>query len=274
MPARTPIVLGPGEICAEKWTCPDPAAKAAAWEEVVQGKRPLRVASYNVHKTKGLDFRQDPDRIATVINSLDADIVSLQEVLSESLYPVSGQMRYIAAKTGMHMAVAGPTMRSIHGTYGNALLSRFPIGEVRLHDISIGDFEPRGVIDADILVGDSTVRVFVVHLGLWPVERKRQVERLLEILPERPAGSPVVLLGDVNEWFPWSPITRELAARMGKPAVVRSFPSVLPLLTLDRIWVSPSEILLDVEAYRSGLARVASDHLPVVARVALVPGPG
>ncbi len=267
MPPRMPVVLMPGETCIEKWTCSDSVISSAARKAVIEGKRPLHIASYNIHKSKGLDFRKDPDRIAEVITALDADIISLQEVFSDSLSPISGGLSRIAAKTGMYAAVAGPTMRSIHGTYGNALLSRFPIGEVRLHDISLGDFEPRGVIDADIIVGDMTIRIFVVHLGLWPMERKRQIERLLEIIPEQPSGPPVILLGDVNEWFPRSPVTRSLEARMGKPATVRSFPSLFPLLTLDRIWVSPAENLLGAKAYRSPLARIASDHLPVIAEV-------
>ena len=201
-----------------------------------------------------------------MIRSLDADIVSLQEVLSDPDAAPSSQLRILAEKTGMHMAVAGPTMRKADGHYGNALLSRFPIMRVRLHDISLGAFEPRGIIDADIRVGDQTVRVMATHFGLWPMERNRQALRLLEILPENPA-QPLIVMGDMNCWVPGSPALRRLQARLGKPATMRSYPAPLPLLPLDRIWIQAAGYRLVAEAPRSRLARIASDHLPMVATV-------
>jgi endonuclease/exonuclease/phosphatase family metal-dependent hydrolase len=175
-------------------------------------------------------------------------------------------LRILAEKTGMHMAVAGPTMRKAGGQFGNALLSRFPITSVRLHDISLGAFEPRGIIDADIRVGNRTVRVLATHFGLWPMERNRQALRLLEILPEDPA-QPLIVMGDMNCWIPGNPVLRRLQARLGKPAAMRSYPAPLPLLPLDRIWLRASGYRLVVEAPRSRLARIASDHLPMVATV-------
>jgi endonuclease/exonuclease/phosphatase family metal-dependent hydrolase len=178
-------------------------------------------------------------------------------------------LRILAEKTGMHMAVAGPTMRNADGRYGNALLSRFPITKVRLHDISLGAFEPRGIIDADIRIGARTVRVVVTHFGLWPMERNRQARRLLEILPEHPAD-PLIVMGDMNGWVPGSLVMRRLHARLGTPATMRTFPAPYPLLPLDRIWILPAGHRLVAEAPTSRLARVASDHLPMVAAVTLI----
>ena len=192
--------------------------------------------------------------------------MSLQEVLSDPGDAPSSHLRILAEKTGMHMAVAGPTMRKADGHYGNALLSRFPITRVRLHDISLGAFEPRGIIDADIRVGDQTVRVLATHFGLWPTERNRQAMRLLEILPENPA-QPLIVMGDMNCWVPGSPALRRLQARLGKSATMRSYPAPLPLLSLDRIWIQPAGYRLVVEAPRSRLAWIASDHLPMVATI-------
>lgn len=272
MPERAPVVLDPQEICTERWTCHDPSALAALWEATARGERPLRIASYNVHKCTGMDFRRDPGRVAEVIRSLDADIISLQEVLSDPGETASAQTRTLAKKTGMYMAVAGHTKHKKDGRYGNALLSRFPISSVRLHDISLGSFEPRGIIDADIVVGGLTIRVLVTHLGLWPVERNRQVDRLLEILPERP-GSPLIVMGDTNDWLPGSPALQRLRARLGEPVTMRTFPALFPVLPLDRIWIPPSESLRETLAHQaslpSRLARIASDHLPVVATVYL-----
>jgi endonuclease/exonuclease/phosphatase family metal-dependent hydrolase len=167
------------------------------------------------------------------------------------------------------MAVAGPTMRKADGQYGNALLSRFPITKVRLHDISLGAFEPRGVIDADIQVGARTVRVVATHFGLWPMERDRQARRLLEILPVNPSY-PLIVMGDMNGWVPGSLVMRHLRDRLGTPASMRSFPAPFPLLPLERIWVLPAGHRVVVETPTSRLARVASDHLPLVAAVSLI----
>jgi endonuclease/exonuclease/phosphatase family metal-dependent hydrolase len=268
MPQRSPVVLGPQESCTDQWTCYDSAAVAAVWDAVAQGRRPLRIASYNVHKCTGMDFKRDLDRIAEVIRSLDADIISLQEVLSDQGEVTSGQVRYLAEKTGMYMAIANPTKRKKDGLFGNALLSRFPITEVRLHDISLGTFEPRGVIDADIMVGNLTVRVIATHLGLLPMERYHQVDRLLEILPNK-FESPLIVMGDMNGWIPGSPELRRLQKRLGKPITMASYPASLPLLPLERIWILPSEHMSKAETKLSELTRLASDHLPLVASVYL-----
>ena len=269
MPARDPMVLGHREIIMGNWPGKDSTGLSTLGDETARGERPLRIASYNVHECTGLDFRRDPERIAAVIRSLDADIVSLQEVLSDPGADPLSQVRFLAEKTGMHMAVAGPTIRKADGQYGNAILSRFPITKVRLHDISLGTFEPRGIIDADIRIGDLTVRVLATHFGLWPMERNRQALRLIEILPEFPAH-PLIVMGDMNCWVPGSPVLRRLHERLGKPATMRSFPAPFPLLPLDRIYIQPAGYRLVVEAPRSRLARIASDHLPMVAAVSLI----
>jgi endonuclease/exonuclease/phosphatase family metal-dependent hydrolase len=267
MPARDPIVLGHREIIMGNWPGKKSAGLPILGDETARGERPLRIASYNVHKFTGLDFRRDPERIAAVIRSLDADIVSLQEVLSDPGAAPSSQLRFLAEKTGMHMAVAGPTMRKADGgQYGNALLSRFPITRVRLHDISLGAFEPRGIIDADIRVGDQTVRVLATHFGLWPMERNRQALRLLEILPENPV-QPLIVMGDMNCWVPGNPVLLRLQERLGKPATMRSYPAPFPLFPLDRIWIRAAGYRPVAEAPRSRLARIASDHLPMVATI-------
>jgi endonuclease/exonuclease/phosphatase family metal-dependent hydrolase len=96
------------------------------------------------------------------------------------------------------------------------------------------------------------------------MERNRQALRLLEILPENPS-QPLIVMGDMNCWASGSPVLRRLQERLGKPATLPSYPAPLPLFPLDRIWIKAAGYRLGVEAPRSRLARIASDHLPMVA---------
>ncbi len=268
MPPRNPVVLGQRDIITGNWPGKNSVSSPALGDATARGERPLRIATYNIHECTGMDFRRDPERIAAVIRSLDADIVALQEVLSGPGAGPSSQVHFLAEKTGMYMAVAGPTIPKADGQFGNALMSRFPIANVRLHDISVGAFEPRGVIDADVQVGDLSVRVLATHFGHWPMEGKRQAVRLLEILGQDPA-LPVIVMGDTNAWIPGSSVLRRLEERLGKPATRRTYPAPFPLLSLDRIWFLPAGFRLVVEKPISPLAGIASDHLPVVATVSL-----
>lgn len=104
MPAREPIALGQREIILGNWPGKNSAGLPTLGDETAGRERPLRIASYNVHKYMGLDFRRDPERIAAVIRSLDADIVSLQEVLTDPGVAPSSHLRILAEKTGMLVA--------------------------------------------------------------------------------------------------------------------------------------------------------------------------
>jgi endonuclease/exonuclease/phosphatase family metal-dependent hydrolase len=226
------------------------------------------VASYNIHRCVGLDGRSDPERVARVIEEMEPDVIGLQEVesfLSEG--PGIHQLNYLAEETGYH-AIAGSTILRDDSHYGNALLTRFPPLEVRTYDVSIKGLEPRGVIDADLDVHGQRLRVLVTHLGLLPSERRRQTRLLLKAVAAHP-DEPVVILSDFNEWFPWGRALRWMHNRLGHQPVLRTFPARFPCIALDRIWVAPRRNLVAMQAHRSRLARVASDHLPLRAIVDL-----
>lgn len=222
------------------------------------------VASYNIHRCIGSDGRRKPERIAGVIQELNPQLVGLQEV--DSLDTCGSQTDYLARATGL-TPIAGPTIRRGMGYYGNILLTAYPILKNHCLDISVKGWEPRSIIDATLDVHGFPVRVIVTHLGLLTLERRRQVKRLVEILGES-KDHLILVLGDLNEWLPFSPRLRSLHKQMGKVPAPRTFPSVLPLLSLDRIWVRPSSALQSIRVHKSRLARVASDHLPVVADIA------
>jgi endonuclease/exonuclease/phosphatase family metal-dependent hydrolase len=226
------------------------------------------VATYNIHRCLGSDWRRDADRVAAVIQELDADIIGLQEV--DARYHIEDgddQAEYLAQATGMS-AVSGPALVHHRGSYGNAVLTRWPIKAVRRVEIGVVGREPRAVLDTDIEVAGSPVRVLVTHFGLRHSERRLQTEMLLGMLGPRDDGC-TILLGDFNEWAPIGHTLRRLNAVLGRSPAVRSFPSRLPALALDRIWVQPAAALVSLRAHRSRLAGRASDHLPVLGAVQL-----
>jgi endonuclease/exonuclease/phosphatase family metal-dependent hydrolase len=229
---------------------------------------PLHVGSYNIHKCVGTDGRCDVKRVADVILEMGCDTVGLQEVDSRpGEHSDSRQLEFLAQATGMQ-GVAAATIIHHDRSYGNALLTRRKILDVRRHDLSYWRFEPRGALEVDLDVAGTCVRVFVMHLGLLPIERRYQMRKVLGILRAMPMHQPVVVVGDVNEWLPLGRPLRWLHGVMGTPPWQRTFPVYAPMFALDRVWVRPRGSLLQFEVHRSKLSRYASDHFPVKAVVA------
>ncbi|HVV96399.1 MAG TPA: endonuclease/exonuclease/phosphatase family protein [Rhodanobacteraceae bacterium] len=225
----------------------------------------LRIATYNVHSGVGVDRRFRPQRIADVIAELGADVVALQEVLS----PVRGfdVHAHLGDATGFHLA-AMPTMQLAGGTFGNALLSRWPIVDPVEHALTIGRREPRGAIDATIEGDSRELRVIATHLGLRSAERHEQLSRLADLV-ERQRELPTILLGDFNATRAKSREIRAHAERLGTASVLATFPSIAPVLPLDRIFALHGAEIVDIAVHRSRLARIASDHLPLIATIEL-----
>jgi endonuclease/exonuclease/phosphatase family metal-dependent hydrolase len=222
----------------------------------------LTIASYNVHRCIGRDGRHDPGRVAKVIEELRADVVALQEV--DFRYHIRrgvDQLRFLAEATGLE-SVWGPVLYGPRGQYGNGLLTRHEVLAVRGIDLSVPRHQRRGALDVDLVVHGTRVRVIAAHLGLGLNERQIQVRRLLQELADHD-GTPLVLLGDFNEWRPPSRPLRRLHSHFGRTPGLRSFPSNFPLFALDRIWVQPRTALAALDVHTSHWARRASDHLPV-----------
>jgi endonuclease/exonuclease/phosphatase family metal-dependent hydrolase len=243
---------------------PDPAEAASPPPEF----EPLHIGSYNVHRCRGADGRRDVRRVAEVIREMGCDTIGLQEVDSHpGARSDSGQLEYLAEATGMQ-AVAGSTILKHDRAYGNALLTTRKILDVRRHDLSYRRFEPRGALEVDLEVAGSPMCVFVMHLGLLPMERRFQMRKVLEVLRAMPMDRPVVVVGDINEWLPLGRPLRWLHGLLGRPPWQRTFPVYAPMFALDRVWVRPRGSLLQFSVHRSKLSRCASDHYPVKAVVA------
>lgn len=239
-----------------------PDSSLANWRtlDAQLGPECLRIASYNVHSCRGSDGRKDAARIAAVIEEVGCDTIGLQEV--------DYRLDYIAQKLGMK-AIPGLTLARHDGPFGNALLTRRKVLDVRRLGFTYSGREPRNALDVDLEVNGETVRVIVTHLGLWPAERRYQVKQILKMLKETPICERVIVLGDINEWLPLGRPLRWMNALFGRSPAERSFPSRWPLVALDRVWVRPRHALLALKAHRSPLAQAASDHLPVKAIIAL-----
>lgn len=228
----------------------------------------FRVATYNVHKCRGLDARVSAMRIAGVLHEVNADIIALQEVLSTQAESISHELQ---------MAYALGENRRYRGcAYGNVLLSRWPIRETRNYDLSVRGREERGCLRADIaVVGNGLLHVFNVHLGTSPFERRKQGPRLIapELLTHSELRAPRIVMGDFNEWT--SGLATRLLCSHLKSADVRAhlgrsrtYPGLLPFFHLDHIYYDPALRLERLRLHRTRKALIASDHLPLVGEFA------
>jgi endonuclease/exonuclease/phosphatase family metal-dependent hydrolase len=236
----------------------------------------FRIVTYNIHKSRGLDRRVRPHRIAQVLKQIDADIIALQEVVGmDEIAREHNQVRAIAEELGFEFRI-GENRRHYGAAYGNALLTRLPILAQHNHDITWGHTEPRGCLEVTLALNPQddaspVLKIFNVHLGTSFKERRHQSSRLLDVLENNSEQTaPRIVLGDFNEW------TRGHASRLlqrhfnsaeptGRLGRAWTYPGVLPLVHLDHIYFDPPLALERIALHRGRVALVASDHLPVVA---------
>lgn len=224
----------------------------------------VHIATYNIHGWVGRDKRHDPQRIINVICQLECSIIALQEV-TLNLEGKHGSEKFLSQRTGLQV-ISGPTLYDERGSYGNVLLSAHPVEGVRRLDLSQPGREPRGALEAELLVDGRLIRVVICHLGLKAAERRRQMAMLRESMGPL-QGRRVILMGDFNEWRPGSPLLRRINQSFGCPPSPPTFPARMPFLALDRIWASPPARLKSLSVHNTPGARLASDHLPLKAVV-------
>lgn len=223
--------------------------------------KPLRVASYNIRKARGLDQRRDPERILTVINGLGADVVALQEA-DKRLGARPGALcrDLIAKETDFEVAPVARNAVSL-GWHGNAILLRKGLNVASVFHLELPGLEPRGAVRVD-LDGPYKVSIVATHLGLLRRSRLKQ----MQVIRENLAGVVhSVIVGDFNEWSVKGGLEPLHAFDVHAPG--HSFHARRPVAALDRIAMSRSLMLHAAGVEQGTLARRASDHLPIWADI-------
>jgi endonuclease/exonuclease/phosphatase family metal-dependent hydrolase len=222
----------------------------------------VRVMTWNIHGTIGRRTPWDIDRTIAFIRRIDPDIVALQEV--DSRHPPRDVDPFLALPEalGSH-GVGAKSITTQDGEYGQMLISRWPLQATEIHDISYPELEPRRVIKTEIATPHGPLRVLATHLGLALRERQGQAERLLEIAGR--TNATTIVMGDFNDWFWPGSIRKKLSWEFPARTRYRTFPSLCPLLRLDRIYCRPARAF--VADFVDPLARSISDHLPVIADI-------
>ncbi len=214
----------------------------------------LHVATYNIHKGfSQLNRRMMVHELRAQLRSLAPDIVFLQEVQGlhrgharrHGDWPSQAQSEFLAESVWDHSAY-GRNAEYDEGHHGNAILSRFPIISAENEDVSSHRFERRGLLHCEIAMPGLTghLHCVCVHLALNERGRRRQLQALAARMARLvPPAAPLIVAGDFNDWRDsaspvlWQALglTEVFRSTHGRPA--RSFPSAMPVLALDRIYV-------------------------------------
>lgn len=235
----------------------------------VQAQQMIKVLSYNIHHGENVKGELDIQGIANIILATNPDLVALQEVDSAtSRVHKADQLKELAAQTGMYTYFA-KSMDYDGGSYGNGILSRFPI-EKSYSIMLPAKGEPRCAAIVTVrLPGDSLLYFASTHLDHLadPADRIAQASILLQHFQQ--LALPVLLAGDLNA----IPAAREIGTLKSIFTDVTdktgpTWPSDNPSQKIDYILVSP-KLKWDVIHATALAETVASDHRPVLCELLL-----
>ena len=242
-----------------------------------------RLMTYNVHGCVGVDGKLDVGRIAAVIAQGRPEIVALQELdVGRARSGRMDQAHEMAVRLGMRFHF-NSAFNVEEEQYGDAILTSLPHRLVKrgpLPTLPRTRLERRGALWVAVELSPGLeLQVINTHLGLVPLEQRRQVLTLLgsEWIGHPDWRAPAVLVGDLNATSRYAAY-RRLAGKLrdvqrgpegerlaGRAA--QTFPSRLPVLRLDHMFLGPGLEVVDVKTVTTPLARLASDHLPLVAEL-------
>jgi endonuclease/exonuclease/phosphatase family metal-dependent hydrolase len=244
--------------------------------------RSLRVVTLNIHKgLSHFNRRMVIHELRDGLQGLDPDVVFLQEVqglnqrftMRYQACPVEPQYEFLAGNQWQH--VYGCNAVYDHGHHGNAILSRYPFVSFENQDVSDHRFERRGLLHTVVSVPGwrRNLHCVCVHLSLHERGRNRQLEAIsgrLEELAMRDV--PMIVAGDFNDWRHRATAILERRLGMTEVSVAHlgraqpTYPSVLPLLRLDRIYVRGFKVAAS-RVHRGKPWSMLSDHLAVSAEL-------
>lgn len=241
------------------------AAGAATASKTESGFRTLRILSYNIHHGRGMDDKVDLERIAKVIRESKPDLVALQEVdRGTTRTSKVDQTAELARLTGLH-GTFGKAIDYAGGDYGQAILSRFPIGETKIHWLpGEPDRERRIAFETLVDFEGRKLRFITTHLHHANDSfRQRQAEKINEIYGED--ATLTILAGDLNAYPESEPlkILKKLWTVANDAAGLVSFPAEKPNRLIDYVIFKPSKGI-EVTAQRVIDEPMASDHRPVI----------
>ncbi len=227
----------------------------------------LRLASYNIRKAVGLDWKRKPERVLAVLDEIGADVAVLQEAdkrlgnrpaaIPIGLLSTHGDYRHLDPGPG-------PSL----GWHGNAILLRRNVEAEIVDRIDLPGLEPRGALVARVhrSIGRGSFLLVAAHLGLNRGSRRQQIGAILTAA--RRFQTPLVIAGDLNERAPQrllDPFDHRL--RLVTPGP--SFHSAHPFVALDHLILRGNIQVQRAEVHASLLSRIASDHLPIWADLTL-----
>ena len=238
--------------------------------------RPLRILTYNIHHGAGRDGRYDLDRIATVINSVNPDLVALQEVeQGTTRYPQRDmQLDELAELTDM-TGYFGKTLNRLGGEYGNGVLinPEFRVLRTLNHTMpNPADGELRKVMEVQLQFNDegTTRRVdfFATHMDHTSgTNRQAQVDFINDLVTN--STTPAILAGDFN-FDDAGPAYAKLITEWTDPTAAdpgRSHQIDYVVHRAADQWTVASEGRFIVNTTTAN----ASDHYPLLAVLELVP---
>lgn len=213
-------------------------------------------------------MRRRPERILEVLGEIGPDIAVVQEADRRFGERHAALPAGLLESHGWRAIPFGARAGSI-GWHGNAVLisSRVEVESHAALDLPV--LEPRGAVLADLRVDRQPLRIVGMHLDLSGLWRRRQARTILEHLAARKAGTPTLMMGDLNEWRNAAGCIADFAATHKLVHTGPSFPARMPMARLDRIFASNDLVIEDAGVHRSPRASLASDHLPLWVRVRL-----
>jgi endonuclease/exonuclease/phosphatase family metal-dependent hydrolase len=209
----------------------------------------LKIATFNIHKgVSSFNTHLVLNKQRHLIRKLQADIVFLQEVRGEhkdhQKLTLSSQYEYLADTIWTNHAYGKNAVVS-KGHHGNAILSKYPIVRWENEDVSANTAEQRGLLHCEIAIPhwSQPLHCVCVHFGLFAHWRRQQLNALnARINRMVPQNSPLIIAGDFNDWQQEAGHILSEQQHLQEVfktthgAHARSFPSILPMLSLDRIY--------------------------------------